>query len=502
MSRLLMLSAFHGRLIRAAAAFALVAATALSAFAAGPQSLVNHQPVVYPNGGASITLNLDQGPLGTRSNAQAIAIVQNAIALWNGVSTSTMRLAIGASLSTDYTVSNYSGVYQRYTDGLNPVIFDTDGSITDALFGAGAKANILGFAGSAYYTSGPSAGKYAEGQAVLNGSISISDAVWTTVLAHEIGHFFGLDHSQLDSTQGLAQSNYVLMYPIAYRSLMSLHEDDVAAVTALYPTAGVGAAYGQLNGTFTTAAGAPILGANIWAREVATGKVYSVVSDYLTQGNGYFRFYLPPGTYTLNAESIASNFTGGSGVGPYSDTSSSASFQPPHPIAPIALAGGSGQQIGITAGCLVTASFRLDGTGSVSGNCGGSTPSATTTTLATSGTPALAGSTVTLTATVAGVAPTGTVNFKDGGTTMSGCGAVAVTGSGNSRNATCATNTLAVGVHSISASYSGDGGNLASTSSTLSQVINPADGSTNLALASAGGVASATSTYNALHPVA
>jgi hypothetical protein len=190
MSRLLMLSAFHGRLIRAAAAFALVAATALSAFAAGPQSLVNHQPVVYPNGGASITLNLDQGPLGTRSNAQAIAIVQNAIALWNGVSTSTMRLAIGASLSTDYTVSNYSGVYQRYTDGLNPVIFDTDGSITDALFGAGAKANILGFAGSAYYTSGPSAGKYAEGQAVLNGSISISDAVWTTVLAHEIGHFF------------------------------------------------------------------------------------------------------------------------------------------------------------------------------------------------------------------------------------------------------------------------------------------------------------------------
>ena len=142
-------------------------------------------------------------------------------------------------LSTDYTTANYTGVYQKYSDGLNPVIFDTDGSITDALFGAGAKSSILGFAGSAYYTSGPSAGKYAEGQAVINGYINISDATLTEVLAHEIGHFFGLDHSQLDNTQGLASSNYVLMYPIAYRTLTTLHEDDIAAVTSLYPAANV-----------------------------------------------------------------------------------------------------------------------------------------------------------------------------------------------------------------------------------------------------------------------
>ena len=280
-----------------------------------------------------------------------------------------------SALSTDYTVSNYNGVYQKYSDGLNPIIFDTNGSITDALFGVGAKSSILGFAGSSYYTSGASAGKYREGQAIINGYINITDATLTEVLAHEIGHFFGLDHSQLDSTQGLASSNYVMMYPIAYRTLPSLHEDDVAAVTALYPTAGVATAYGQLNGTFTTAAGVPILGANIWAKEMATGKVYSVVSDFLTQGNGYFRLYLPPGMYSLNAESIASNFTGGSGVGPYSGSSSSASFQAPHPIVPIALGGGSGQQIVITAGCVATVTFRLDGTGSVSGNCSGSTPS-------------------------------------------------------------------------------------------------------------------------------
>ncbi len=279
----------------------------------------------------------------------------------------------------------------------------------------------------------------------MNGSIGISDATWTVVLAHEIGHFFGLDHSQLDSTQGLASNNYVLMYPIAYRSLQTLHEDDTAAVTALYPTANVGSTYGQLNGTFTTAGGTPIRGANLWVRETSTAKVYSVVSDFLTQGNGYFRLYLPPGTYTLNAESIATNFTGGSSVGPYAGSAGDVSFQAPHPITPVALGGGSAQQIVITAGCLATATFRLDGSGSVSGNCSGSTPAATTTTLSSSGSPALAGTTVTFTATVAGTNPTGTVNFKDGGTTLTGCGTAALAGSGNSKTATCSTSSLGGG---------------------------------------------------------
>jgi hypothetical protein len=104
---------------------------------------------------------------------------------------------------------------------------------------------------------------------------------------------------------------------------------------------------------------------------------------------------------------------------------------------------------------------------------------------------------VTFTATVVGAAPTGTVNFKDGGTTIAGCGTSSLSGSGNSRAATCSTSSLAVGVHSIVASYTGDAGNLASASNTLSQVINAAGGgsSSNVALASVGAVASASSTF-------
>ncbi len=105
---------------------------------------------------------------------------------------------------------------------------------------------------------------------------------------------------------------------------------------------------------------------------------------------------------------------------------------------------------------------------------GGTTPSPTTTTLASSSNPALTGATVTFTATVNGSAPTGTVSFKDGGTALSGCSAVALTGSGNARTASCTTSSLAAGTHSMVASYGGDAANSASASSTLSQVINNA----------------------------
>ena len=96
-----------------------------------PARLVNHQPVIYANGGSNFKLNLDGGPLGTRTNAQAVALVKNAIGLWNAVPTSTMPLTHDVALATDYNKSNYSSIFNNFSDGFNPVIFDTDGSITE-----------------------------------------------------------------------------------------------------------------------------------------------------------------------------------------------------------------------------------------------------------------------------------------------------------------------------------------------------------------------------------
>ncbi len=128
-------------------------------------------------------------------------------------------------------------------------------------------------------------------------------------------------------------------------------------------------------------------------------------------------------------------------------------------------------------------------------------PGPSATTLVSSSNPSTVGTSVTVTATVAGRNPTGSVNFKDGASSISGCSAVALVGSGNSRTAACSTSALTAATHSITAAYAGDAGNAASTSAALSQVVNVGGGSINVALASNGGVASASSSYNTGFPV-
>jgi hypothetical protein len=100
----------------------------------------------------------------------------------------------------------------------------------------------------------------------------------------------------------------------------------------------------------------------------------------------------------------------------------------------------------------------------------------TTTALASSLNPSIVGSSVTFTATVTGSAPSGTVGFTDGGSTISACSAVALpAGSVNTKTASCSSG-LAAGTHSIVATYSGDAANSGSTSASLSQVVNAGGG--------------------------
>jgi len=126
----------------------------------------------------------------------------------------------------------------------------------------------------------------------------------------------------------------------------------------------------------------------------------------------------------------------------------------------------------------------------------------TTTTVASSLNASTVGANVTFTASVTGSPPTGSVNFTDGGSSISGCAAVALAGSGNTRTAQCSTSALTQGTHSIVANYGGDANNTASASPPLSQVVNTgaAGTSTNVALASNGGIASASSSYSSGYP--
>ena len=92
----------------------------------------------------------------------------------------------------------------------------------------------------------------------------------------------------------------------------------------------------------------------------------------------------------------------------------------------------------------------------------------TTTTLTSSLNPSQVGQSVTFTARVTpaggSTAPTGTVTFKDGATTLG-------TGTLNAGVATFATSTLSVGTHPITAVYGGDSSRNGSSSAALNQVV-------------------------------
>jgi hypothetical protein len=80
------------------------------------------------------------------------------------------------------------------------------------------------------------------------------------------------------------------------------------------------------------------------------------------------------------------------------------------------------------------------------------------------------GQTVTLTATLSGFSPSGIVQFMDGATNLGA--AVAV----SNGIATLSTNALTAGIHSVTAVYSGDISNVASTSAVASVTVATATG--------------------------
>ena len=91
-----------------------------------------------------------------------------------------------------------------------------------------------------------------------------------------------------------------------------------------------------------------------------------------------------------------------------------------------------------------------------------------TTTISSNNNPSTAGQAVTFTASVTPANVTGTVQFKDGNTNL---GAPIASSNGT---ATLTTSALSVATHAITASYSGDGGFLPSSSAALSQVVTAA----------------------------
>ena len=118
----------------------------------------------------------------------------------------------------------------------------------------------------------------------------------------------------------------------------------------------------------------------------------------------------------------------------------------------------------------------------------------TTTTLSSSASPSSVGQSVTYTATVNATLATGTIEFKDSGAAMTACDAQMLAFG----SATCTVTIYPTpSTHSITATYSGDGNYLTSTSSPLIQRINQASTSITLASSSNPSTVGQATTYTA-----
>jgi hypothetical protein len=131
----------------------------------------------------------------------------------------------------------------------------------------------------------------------------------------------------------------------------------------------------------------------------------------------------------------------------------------------------------------ITARYSGDANfaGSISGAISESvTPAATTTAISSSSNPSTFGQAIVLTASIvppSGVSATGTVTFMDGSNVL---GTASVAGNA----AQLAVSALAIGSHSLTATYSGNGNLAASSSGALTQRVNQAATSTSLSASS------------------
>ena len=264
-------------LLRLALAAALVFVSVVISRAGGPKCVAGTsyfdptttgQPLLWPQG--VITYYTDQGDLSpVLPNTSANSFVADAFGQWTAVQTAALNVASGGSLAedvnganvtlnSDSTISMPLDIQSTATGTPIGIVYDSDGSVTDALIGTGAGASSQCYS-NAVFGGSDNYGSFATYQhalIVINGQCAQQPSQFTDVeyrLVRVIGNLLGLGWSQVNpnvltrtplptpddyagfpvmhSTDPLNCSPITLCYANPYELAM----DDIAAISRLYP---------------------------------------------------------------------------------------------------------------------------------------------------------------------------------------------------------------------------------------------------------------------------
>src|SRR5262249_11157986 len=139
------------------------------------------------------------------------------------------------------------------------------------------------------------------------------------------------DHCTTMPTQACQTSATCPMGGTCVNEQSTLHLDDIASVSALYPGASFASSFGKITGTVVLANGeGAFQGAYVVARQVGSGRVNAVGgasgARFVPHNPGgslpspqlraLYELPVPPGNYTVEIEAIDPMFTGAASVGP------------------------------------------------------------------------------------------------------------------------------------------------------------------------------------------
>ena len=231
-----------------------------------------------------------------------------------GVGPMELQAALGRAFSTWESVPTASIAYSF-------------GGYTDALPGEDDGLSVIGFQerpdldrvlASTSFLVDVATGTLLESDIFLNAAFqwSVSSSGQAdrydleAIALHEIGHLGGLGHSALGETELVNGGRRVIatgavMFPIAFPPgttfNRTLHADDIAGISDLYPDGSVLDTTGSISGRVTMS-GRGVLGAHVVAFNPATG---AMIGTFSLNAQGQFSIGdLPAGPYVIRVEPL------------------------------------------------------------------------------------------------------------------------------------------------------------------------------------------------------